>query len=316
MSTSTLDGESLATPLAAPTRSGPAPAPEKPRKRIKELEAIVVDVVKETHDAATLVLFTGNERLDYEAGHFLTIDAHQFEELERFLAYFEHVKGRREPPRAYSMSSAPSEKYLAVTVKEEPFIKGTTRYPPLLSPLLVKGMARGQRVKIVGFTGPYVMPADIAFKTDHLVHLVAGSGSVPNFAILKHALAFVPQLRHTFIYANKTWRDVIFRRQLDELRERHPDRLRVVHALSREDNPEAHGPDARKGRISAALLQEVVPDVKTCRVFACGPAVGKFERAAAKEKGEEVQPRFLETALAALQEIGVPEAHLTTEAYG
>src|SRR5688572_9148088 len=31
----------------------------------------------------------------------LTIDPHQFEGLERFIAFLEDLKGRREPPRAY-----------------------------------------------------------------------------------------------------------------------------------------------------------------------------------------------------------------------
>ena len=57
--------------------------------RIKELEKMVADVVVETPDTTTLVLFTGNDRLEYRAGHFLTIDPHQFEALERFLAFLE-----------------------------------------------------------------------------------------------------------------------------------------------------------------------------------------------------------------------------------
>src|SRR6266540_6428007 len=108
-----MDGARASTSVAE-TRSGPTPAPPPPaRKKIKELEAMVADVVVETHDTATVVLFTGNERLDYEPGHFLTIDPHQFEGLERFIAYFEDLKGRREPPRAYSMSSSPLERYVA-----------------------------------------------------------------------------------------------------------------------------------------------------------------------------------------------------------
>src|ERR671938_1453346 len=99
-------------PAPAETRSGPPPSP---RRKIKELEAMVSDVIVETHDAATLVLFTGNERLEYEPGHFLTIDPHQFEGLERFVAYFEDEKGKREPPRACSKSSCPLERYVAVT---------------------------------------------------------------------------------------------------------------------------------------------------------------------------------------------------------
>ena len=98
---------------------------------------MVADVIVETPDTATLVLFTGNERLDYLPGHFLTIDPHQFEGLERFIAFLEDLKGRKEPPRAYSMASSPHEKYLAVTVKEERYVTGLTQYPPLLSPLLV-----------------------------------------------------------------------------------------------------------------------------------------------------------------------------------
>src|SRR3954465_9994793 len=139
---------------------GAAAASAAPR-RIKELEVMVADVIVETPDTATLVLFTGNDRLDYKAGHFLTIDPHQFESLERFICFFEDVKGKKEPPRAYSMTSAPHEKYLAITVKEERYVSGLTKYPPLLSPLLVKRTVRGMRLVITGFTGPYVLADDI-----------------------------------------------------------------------------------------------------------------------------------------------------------
>ena len=307
-----LDETGAETDVAA-TRSGPGP---RPRRRIKELEAMVADVIVETHDTATLVLFTGNERLDYEPGHFLTIDPHQFEGLERWVAYLEDVKGKREPPRAYSMSSAPSEKYVAITVKEERYQRGVTKYPPLLSPPLVKRTPRGQRLSIVGFTGPYTLPPDVISRTDHLVHLVAGSGSVPNFAILKHSLALLPELRHTFIYSNKTWGDVIFRRGLEELRERHHERLRVVHTLTRDETAARRGPDVRQGRVSAELLRELIPDPTACLVYACGPAIGPIERRAAKERGELPQPRFLEAAQAALHEAGVPKERIKTESYG
>ena len=306
------DENRTATDVAV-TRSGPAP---QPRRRIKELEAMVAEVVVETHDTVTIVLFTGNERLDYDPGNFLTIDPHQFEGLERWTAYLEDLKGKREPPRAYSMASAPSERYVAFTVKEERYQRGVTKYPPLLSPLLVRRVQRGQRLSFVGFTGPYTLPPDVVSRTDHLVHLVAGSGSVPNFAILKHSLALLPELRHTFVYSNKTWGDIIFRRQLEELRERHPDRLRVVHTLTRDETATRRGPDVRQGRVTAELLRELIPDPTACLVYACGPAVGPIERRAAKERGELPQPRFLEAALAALQEAGVPKERIKTESYG
>lgn len=284
------------------------------RHLIKEMEVIVADVIRETHDTTTLVLFTGNDRLEYRAGHFLTIDPHQFASLERFTAFFEDIKGRREPARAYSMCSAPHETRLAVTVKEERYVKGVTKYPPLLSPYLVHGLKPGSRLVVTGFTGPYTLPEDISSMTDHLVHLCAGSGSVPNLSILKWALEFEPRLRHTFIYSNKTWADVIFRHQLADLERQHPERVRVHHVISREAiDP---GERVRGGRVHADLLREWIPDPDACVVFACGPAVSVHDRVLAKERNEKPAPRFMETALDALHEIGVPPARIRKESYG
>ena len=287
-----------------------------PRRRIKEMEVMVADVIRETPDTATLVLFTGNDRLDYQPGHFLTVDPHQFEALERFTAFLEDLKGKKEPPRAYSMSSAPHEKQLAFTIKEERYASGATKYPPLLSPLLVRRTARGARLVITGFTGPYTLPADIESRTDHVVHVCAGSGIVPNYSIIKHALLHHPRLRHTLVYSNRTWTDTIFGRDMNALEEKHPDRLRVVHTLTREEPPPGLARDLRKGRVTAGLLREVVGDPAACRVYLCGPAVSTWDKKAAKEKGVEPTPRFLEGALAALEEIGVPKASITRESYG
>jgi ferredoxin-NADP reductase len=281
------------------------------RKRIKEMEVMVADAIVETPDTTTLVLFTGNDRLDYQAGHFLTIDPHQFPALSRFIAFLEDLKGKREPPRAYSMCSAPDEKQLAITVKEESYVSGVTKYPPLLSPLLVKRTLRGMRLTVVGFTGPYVLPEDIEARTDHLVHVCAGSGVVPNFSILKHALRHHPKLRHTFVYSNKTWDDVIFRDALIALEREHASRLRVLHTLTREQRE-----GVRQGRVTLDVLREAIPDPGSAIVYVCGPAVSIWDRRAAREKGEEPAPRFLETVLAALGELGVAKDRIKNESYG
>ena len=277
---------------------------------------MVADVVVETPDTSTLVFFTGNDHLEYSAGHFLTIDPHQFESLERFTAFLEDLKGRREPPRAYSMCSAPHERYLAVTVKEEQYMSGQTKYPPLLSPMLVKRTVRGMRLLVTGFTGPYTLPPDIESQTDHIVHICAGSGSVPNFSMLKYALDHHARLRHTFVYSNKTWRDIIFREALTELEAKHPDRLRVIHTLTREPDVSLCGPLVRKGRVNAELLRELIPDLDSCVIYVCGPGISKWDREVAKEKGEQPQPRFLEAVLADLKSLGVPNARIKRESYG
>lgn len=286
------------------------------RRRIRELEVMVADTIIETHDTATIILFTGNDRLEYQAGHFLTIDPHDFPELERFTAYLEDVKGKKEPPRAYSLTSAPHEKHLAITVKAEQYVSGLTKYPPLLSPLLVRRVQKGRRLPIIGFTGPYTLPPDIEDKTDTLVHVCAGSGIVPNYSIIKHCLHERPKLKHLLLYSNKTWGDVIYGQHLNQLAAQHPDKLRVIHTLTREPDVTSLGPNYRSGRLNQALLSECIPDPTAVEVYCCGPGITRWDREAAKARGEEPAPRFLETALAGLAAIGVPAKQVHRESYG
>ena len=173
-----------------------------------------------------------------------------------------------------------------------------------------------ERLVVTGFTGPYTLPADVSARTDHIVHVCAGSGSVPNFSMLKFALANHPALRHTFVYSNKSWDDIIFRDELARLAAAHADRLNVVHTLTREENSAVFGPSVRKGRVNAALLRETIPQPGDCYVYVCGPGISKFDVAAAKEKGEKPPPRFLESVLADLAAIGVPNDRIKREFYG
>jgi 3-ketosteroid 9alpha-monooxygenase subunit B len=287
-----------------------------PRPKIKELEVMVAEVVRESPEAATLVLFTGNDRLEYRPGHFVTIRPQQFPALERFTKYFEDIKGRKEPARAYSMSSAPHERSLAVTVKEERYVSGATPYPPLLSPLLVWRTPPGTRMVVTGFSGPYTLPDDVETRTDHLVHVCAGSGIVPNMSIIKHVLQVGIKVRQTLIYGNRTWHDIIFRRQFADLVAAYPDRLRVVHALSRETNRSRFGGDVRPGRVDETLIREFLGDASAVEVFACGPGISTHDRTAARERGEAPQPRFLEMVQEALDSLGVPRERVHRESYG
>jgi ferredoxin-NADP reductase len=51
------------------------------------------------------------------------------------------------------------------------------------------------------------------------------------------------------LYSNQKLEDIIFRSELEALSQEHPDRLRVVHTLTRETNASACGPSVRLGRI-------------------------------------------------------------------
>ncbi len=109
---------------------------------------------------------------------------------------------------------------------------------------------------------------------------------------------------------------MIFRRQFAELAAAHPDRLRVVHALTREPNLHAYAGEVRAGRVNDALLRELIPDPSAVQVFCCGPGITKFDKEAAKARGEQPPPRFLESALASLAAVGVKTEQIHRESYG
>jgi 3-ketosteroid 9alpha-monooxygenase subunit B len=286
------------------------------RNRPREYEVTVADVRLETHDTATLYLDFGPERPEYRAGQFINIDPHQFPALGRLSAYLQEHKARKEPARSYSMASAPHEPLVSITVKDEDYIPGFTKYPPLLSPYLVHGRLTGARIKVLGFMGPYVLPDDVEERTDHLVHIVAGSGAVPNFAMVKDALHRGLEPRHTVLCSNKTWGDILYREAFEALERAHPDKLRVVHTLTRETDESRYGPSVRKGRIGEALLAELIPDREKCLVYVCGPAITPWDRRKALETRTPATPRFMETVLGHLHDLGIEDKRIKRESYG
>jgi ferredoxin-NADP reductase len=291
-----------------------ATAIDRPQPKLSAFKAVVRDAIVETHDTTTFLLDAG--QVHYRAGQYVTIDPHQFEELHAFIEHLEHDKRRREAPRAYSLSSAPGEPLLGLTVKQEAFWPGETPYPPLLSGYLVRQLRVGDSLTLRGFLGSYTLPDEAALATTHVLHLCAGSGSVANLSILKDSLGRHPHLQHTFVYSNRTWNDVIFRDQLGQLQQAHGARLRVIHRLTRDPAPLPPHEPVAAGRIDLDLLRPILAVHPGSRVFVCGPGVSVRERRASASTGTAPPPRFIETMLSYLEVLDVPRAQIKVECYG
>lgn len=306
-----------AAAIAASAPAQPAAAPVAGPRPIRMMDAVCVDVVRRTHDSATLYFFVG-EHGGYKAGQFVAIDPKQFPELDRWCEFLKKLKGKPEGVRSYSMSSIPSEKCVSITVKAEPYNPEKNDYPPLFSPFLASGALKGRELKIKGFSGPYWLPEDHAQKTTQVLHLVAGSGVVPNYAIVKDELRKPENanVKHTFIDVNKTANDIIFREQLDALQKAHPDRFELIHMITREDDPSVHGPNFFKGRPSTEFVSRYVQDPSTVLIYSCGPAITKYEKAKAKETGIEPTPRFIESVHDIVHDLGVDKKRFKKEEFG
>lgn len=231
--------------LRGERRPALVPRPPRPPRR-RELSASarplrVVEVIRETDDASTLVLEEASGGpIAFEAGQFLTFHLSDGGELLR---------------RAYSLSTSPRSGVAAVTVKR--MGKGSA---------LMHALRPGESVFALGPSGSFVAPHDRA--PAHLVMIAGGSGITPVISILETALGDRPELRVTLIYGNRAWRDVIFRERLAELARRFPERLRVDHVLHEPDE----GWTGPRGLLDRDALERQLPsDEGDCLYYLCGP---------------------------------------------
>ena len=160
--------------------------------------------------------------------------------------------------RSYSLASAPGE---APSVTVERLEDGE------VSPYLVDEVVEGDRFELRGPIGGYfVWDADAA--SEPLLLVAGGSGVVPLMAMLRHRATAGSTVRTRLLYSSRTFDDVIYRDELDDLAGR-GDGLEVLHTLTREQ-PAGWTGHAR--RVDVELLREVAfsPE-EGPRAYVCGP---------------------------------------------
>jgi len=121
-----------------------------------------------------------------------------------------------------------------------------------------------------------VMPPDGRFvvqrpRAIHRVGFAAGSGITPILSILSSTLEEQPDSKFTLVYGNRRMDSVMFNEALQDLKDRYPSRLTLIHVLSRQ----AQEVPLLEGRIDAAKVQAIIdaflPVGSMDEVFVCGP---------------------------------------------
>jgi ring-1,2-phenylacetyl-CoA epoxidase subunit PaaE len=104
------------------------------------------------------------------------------------------------------------------------------------------------------------------------VAFAAGAGITPIIAMIQHALANEPATSFTLVYGNRTLESILFREELEDLKDRYLGRFTLLHVLSR--NEESSAP-LLEGRITsekvAALAATLFKPAEVAHVFLCGP---------------------------------------------
>lgn len=209
----------------------------------------VAGVKRETRNAVVLTLAVpegSEEAFRFTPGQYLTVRA---------------VLGGEEVRRSYSICSAAGEA-CRVAIKRVQDGSFSTWANEALRP--------GDTVEAMPPMGSFAAPLDPANR-HHYAAFAAGSGITPLLGIIKTALATEPHSRVSLFYGNRASSTIMFREELEDLKNEHLGRFAMAHILSREQQDL----DLFNGRLGKAKCDQLFErwlDVGTVdTAFICGP---------------------------------------------
>ena len=209
-------------------------------KAVKYFPLQVTEKIQETENAVSFCLkpavASDSARFYYKPAQFLTFKL--------------NIQGA-DVIRSYSLSSSPlaGEEGMRTTVARVPGGKASNH--------LTDFVQKGDRILSQPPQGEFFsLPSDL--KPRRYMLFAAGIGITPLFSILKTALHAFPDDRVYLLYSSRDRRHIIYRKELEALGRRFPERLQVKHLLSREKAPaEAGGSEGgEKGRGEAGRSYE------------------------------------------------------------
>lgn len=208
----------------------------------------VTDVTKTIRDAVVVSLKPVNGGdFDFIQGQYLT-----------FRQDFDGVEVRR----SYSICSGKDDGVLQVGIKK---VEGGA-----FSTWANEALAPGMVLEAMEPAGSFHTPITPEVGKNYL-GFAGGSGVTPVLSILKTVLAREPSSTFTLVYANRGVNTIMFREELEDLKNRYMQRLTLIHVLE----SDAQDIDLFTGRIDAekcrALFTHWIDIESIDTAFICGP---------------------------------------------
>ncbi len=210
----------------------------------------IKDVRRETADCIS-VAFAIPEELKttfaYRSGQYVTLRAEVGDQALR---------------RSYSLCSAPHHNEWRIAIKRV--------QDGMFSQWAHALLRAGDTIDVLPPDGHFKYPP-IGGEPRNVLLLAAGSGITPILSILTTLLETESTTSVTLVYANRRVKDIIFKEQIEDLRDRYLTRFQLIHTLSGEvqDAPMANGrlDGAKLGLLFATLINPGKID----HVYICGP---------------------------------------------
>jgi len=229
------------------------------RRRASFHALTVSDIRRETADCVSVafdVPKTLKEDYSFIQGQYLTLR--------------NRINGE-EIRRSYSICSSPLDGELRVAIKKVP--------DGVFSTYANEELKKGEQLEVMTPEGNFFRPLN----ADHshlYVAFASGSGITPLLSIIRTTLEVESTSRFTLFYGNRNNSSVIFKEQLEDLKNEFMGRLEIHYILSREDQ----GTDWLKGRIDGEKCRHFAKSFfepqKVNTFFLCGP-VGMIEEVSA-----------------------------------
>jgi ring-1,2-phenylacetyl-CoA epoxidase subunit PaaE len=236
----------------------------------------VTEVRRETRDAVVVTLKPQAEdaaAFDFVQGQYLT---------------FRREFDGEELRRSYSICAGKDEGVLRVGIKR---VDGGA-----FSTWANENLAPGAVLEAMPPMGKFFTQIDPAAEK-HYLAFAGGSGITPVLSIIKTILTREPKSRFTLVYANRQISSIMFREDLEDLKNLHLGRFSVIHVLE----TEGQEIDLFTGRIDAqkmaALFERWIDPRSVDSAFICGP-----------------EPMMLSIA-ASLREHGLSDAQIKFELF-
>ena len=219
---------------------GPGVSPASGQRTLR-----CTQVVDETADIKTFRLSSaGGAPLSYQPGQFVTVEV---------------AVGADRVKRSYTLASAPSRPdLLEITVKRVPGGR--------VSSWLHDHFGVGDTLVVVGRAAGH-FSCQLASTGEKILLVSGGSGISPAMSMSRYLHDTADPRDVVFLHSARTLDDVPFRRELALMAERNP-RFCPIFTLT---NEPARTWSGLRGRISAKVLEDAVPDLRERTVFLCGP---------------------------------------------
>lgn len=197
--------------------------------------------------------------------------------------------GGEELRRSYSICSAPQDGVLRVAIKR--LDDGA------FSTWANSSLEAGQKLDVMPPAGNFTI--DFAPGNQrHYVAFAVGSGITPIFSLVKTALSTEPDSSFTLFFGNRASSAVLFREEIEDLKNQYMERFSVVFIMSRENQDI----DLFNGRLDggkvAQLLSVWMDPQDIDYAFVCGPQT------------------MTEDVVQALQDKGLAKDHIKFELFG